>query len=675
MIVKNFKKKSIWLYLIIFLVVTYFAMRVFTLVNNNNGAFTLELLNTAFDNLYKIWQPLNLKSEDILYSIGIGAFSIMVLETYSLSNKKNMQDEAMGSSTWSDGKEFEKIRDKELSKNYILTEKAIISRDMSVSKLSRNILMIGRPGTGKSRYVFKPNLLNSNGNTIICTDPKGELLRDCGNSLIQQGYDIKVLNIDEKWKSNHYNPLKYIKKMPQSAIRIDDIKKARYEGKDDERLDSDEFEKRISNMIQEDDVMSLVNTLFANTKGDIDTTQGDPFWEHLANLYVQALIYIILWYRREYNEPCNFKQVLHYISLTKLNDEGKIVEIEKKVDAIRFYEPDYIGIHQWELFTTSATTPKTLTTVTLEAIARLNAFNIKEVKELTSDDDMELERIGKEGNEGRVAYFIITNPNDNTFNFLANMFYSQVFSIIDKNAKENYGSLTTPVDIYMDEWYQLGEIPRFLEILAYIRGLNGGIFMGLQSIGQLKGRYKDNWETAFDCCDHVLFLGSKSNETCKYISELIGKQTLYKYTTGKTTSKQNSSSKNWDVYGRELATIDELTRMKKGTAILLSGEYYPLYSKLYNIEKHPRYNELYEPWQRGKEENDIKVYDHQIEMMKSKEEKYYEKELKEYCKNNNYDINTFFLPFSVKDSTVLVDKEEMQYYIRQGNIKSNLDEI
>lgn len=673
MIVKNFKKSSVLINILLFIFVTYFVMRVCTLMNDNQGKITLEILDMALDNLYKIWLPFNLTKENILASVGCGIFSVMLLETYYLTDKKNMQNEAMGSAQWSDGKEFKKIQDKNFYNNYILTSQAIISRNMAVSKLSRNIIMIGAPGRGKSRYVFKPNLLNSNGNTIICTDPKGELLRDCGNALKEQGYDIKVLNIDEKWKSNHYNPLKYIKKLPIDAIDVKTIERARMEGKDDEKLDEDTFNERINHVIQEDDVMSLVNTLFANTKGDIDTTQGDPFWEHLANLYVQALIYIALWYKKVFGQACNFQIILYYISKTKLDEDGNITEIDNLVNKIREEEPDYIGINQWDLFKKSATTPKTLTTVTLEAVARLNSFNVKEVKNLTSDDDMELNRIGKGGDEGKIAYFIITNPNDNTFNYLANMFYSQIFNIIDKNAKENDGSLAVPTDLYMDEWYQLGEIPRFLEILAYIRGLNCGVLIGVQSVGQLEGRYKDNWETVFDCCDHILFLGSKSKKTLDYMSAIMGKQTLYKYTTGKTRSKQNSNSKNWDIYGRELATIDELGRMKKGYAILLSGEYLPLYSKLYDLNKHPRYDLIFEPWDKGNPVNDAKRYNHQQEMLKTAEEIYYEKQIAEYCKNNGYDKENFYLPFSTKNSTVLVTDEDLKYYRTASGFKSNLD--
>lgn len=393
----------------------------------------------------------------------------------------------------------------------------------------------------------------------------------------------------------------------------------------------------------------------------------------MANLYVQALIYIALWYNKVLGQACNFQTILYYISVTKLDEDGNITKIDNLVDKIREEEPDYIGINQWDLFKTSATTPKTLTTVTLEAVARLNSFNIKEVKNLTSDDDMELNRIGKGGDEGKIAYFIITNPNDNTFNYLANMFYSQIFNIIDRNAKENDGSLAVPTDLYMDEWYQLGEIPRFLEILAYIRGLNCGVLIGVQSVGQLEGRYKDNWETVFDCCDHILFLGSKSKKTLDYMSAIMGKQTLYKYTTGKTRSKQNSNSKNWDIYGRELATIDELSRMKKGYAILLSGEYLPLYSKLYDLNKHPRYDLIFEPWDKGNPVNDAKRYNHQQEMLKTAEEIYYEKQIAEYCKNNGYDKENFYLPFSTKNSTVLVTEEDLKYYRTASGFKSNLD--
>ena len=186
--------------------------------------------------------------------------------------------------------------------------------------------------------------------------------------------------------------------------------------------------------------------------------------------------------------------------------------------------------------------------------------------------------------------------------------YTQIFSIIDRNASLNNGSLATACQLYMDEWAQLGTIPRFLEMLAYIRGLNVGIVIAIQSLSQIKKVYKEYWETALDCCDYVLFLGSRSKETLDYFSNMLGKKSWYKKSSGRTYSKQGSSSYNWDIVGRELAQVDEIARMEKDYCIFLASGLRPFYSKLYDIKKHPRYSELFESWD---EKNTIQnKYDH-----------------------------------------------------------------
>lgn len=298
---------------------------------------------------------------------------------------------------------------------------------------------------GKSRYYFKPNILNANG-TIIVTDPKGELLRDCGYSLKKKGYDIKVLNLDEKSNSNHYNPFRYIKEVKLNST--------------EEKLE-----------IQEDDVMSLINTLMANTKSEnIESTSGDPFWEKAEMIFLQSLFYYTI--RHYEKRQQNFTTILRLIRLSNPDATGVSV-LDKLFDNWGKEEPDAVGVKQYKHFKVAASAPKMMSTIIMVATARLAAFNIREIADLTDTDDMELERIGmptddnspllKQINEesgkhignGKIAYFIITKPSDSTFNFLASLFYTQVFAMIDENAKRCGGSLATPLEIYMDEWAQL----------------------------------------------------------------------------------------------------------------------------------------------------------------------------------------------------------------------------
>lgn len=676
MIVKRTQKKSnVVLYAFLFLFITYYSLRCFTAVEKV-GEFQLDILTQEMDNIFKITTPLTLNADNLVYSCGISLFVIMIIETFKMQTKKNIQENSMGSSEWEDPNATKKIKDEDFTNNFIFTKTEIISKNMRKTGLNLNITMCGRPGSGKSRFIYKNNLLNANGETIICTDPKGELLRSCGYSLKQQGYTIKVLNLVEKWKGNHYNPLHYIKRLPKDAPTIRDIEKSFNAGEHPMIKTQEQLEKAVNEMIQEDDVMRLINLLMANTKGEnIDQTTGDPYWEHATNLYLQSLIYLAKWRERYHNEPANFERVLELIRMSKTDEDEERSKVDMFYEEIREVEPNYIGIKQWDHFKITAKSQKMLVTIIMEATVRIASFNIREVAEMTQDDDMELYRIGKAGAEGRIIYFIITDPMDSTYNFLASLFYSQVFTIIDTNAKANNGQCENLVMMYMEEFAQLGDIPRFVETLAYIRGLNAGCLIGLQSLSQLKGKYKDSWETVLDCCDTFLFLGSKSKETLEYVSTLMGKKTWYKKSSGRTTSKNNSSTYTWDVQGRELAMIDELERMPKGHAVVLMGEYFPFYSELYDISKNPRYEELYEEWQKGNQDNDAKLYLHEKEVKKSNNQLKWESIARQYCINYHLPFKNVKLPFERKEEvTTNLTKKELKKYMQTGGFLSKKQE-
>ena len=248
MLVKKTKKTSPIFIIIIFLIIFYYMMRVTTLVSANNGIWDLNFFNIALNELYKINTPLTIKGNNLAIAGGVSFFIFMIYETYRMQNKKNIQEDTYGSAEWRSPKDIAKKRDSDFENNMILTETELISKNMKISGMNRHVILLGRPGTGKSRYYFKPNILSANG-SIIVTDPKGELLRDCGYSLKAKGYTIKVLNLDEKSQSNHYNPFIYVKE----AKNFDDI------------LGYSDEEKH---QIQEDDVMTLINTLMLNTKSE-----------------------------------------------------------------------------------------------------------------------------------------------------------------------------------------------------------------------------------------------------------------------------------------------------------------------------------------------------------------------------------------------------------------------
>ena len=592
-------QRNLYIRIIIMFVAFYGMMRIMTLVEQRGG-FEKEYINEALLTIYNITAPLIINRTTLQYSLFVSFFLFMVMEAYIASNKKNMQENTYGSAEWAEPNATKKLRDKDFINNMIFTQTDQVSKNMNFTGLTRHVLLVGPPGSGKSRFYFKPNILSANG-SIVVTDPKGEILRDCGFSLRMKGYAVKVLNLCNMPFSNGYNPFRYIRKQP---IKRKDKFGNEYEG----FLDSD--------------VLVLINSLLKNTKGDnLDSTNGDPFWEKAETLFIQSLFFLILYAFPESKH--NFDTFLDLIGMLKFDKEANssIDFLYEKINA-KLGDRN-IASNSWKQFKAFAKTEKTMSTIVGMAVTRFAALNVEEVSAMMREDEMDFDCLGAEGEEGKVAYFLVIDPLDNTFQFVTGMFYTQLFRMLDKNAKETpTGVLARCVDIYMDEWAQLGEVPMFLEVLAYVRGLNVGITLGLQSLSQMKKRYPEDWETIFDCVDYFLFLGSHSKFTLEYVSEMLDKKTWYKKSTGRTRSTHGSTSLNLDVIGRELATKGELRKLKKAKCILfIFGDYDPLYSDLYDIKKHPYYSDLYEPRESKKISMQLKRYAHEDFLFESKEER------------------------------------------------------
>lgn len=625
--VKN-DKKSGWTGWLLFTVGGWSGLQLGTLAAENGGKLSLDVLSQSADRIFSLTMP-RVTMQTLGYGFFLGVFAWIIWETLSSRQHRNLQQHAYGSAAWNDSDYTRKIRDKDPLKNWIFTASEIVSMDMAKTGRNRNCCIIGRPGTGKSRYWLTPNILNAGDETLIVTDPKEELLKSLGQSLKMKGFDIRVLNLKSKWRSDHYNPLMYIRKIPREALMLD------LEGSDSREEELKRLEEEGRN-IAEDDVMSMINAIMANTKSDtIDSNTGDPFWEKAEMVFLQALFYYVFFCKPK-NEQ-NMETVLELIRMGEPDQKG-ISGLNRIFDEWAARDPNNIGVKQWKHFQISAKSPKMMSTIIMTASARLAPFNMAEIRNLVTDDTMELDRIGKpiylkdedgRRKDGKVAYFIVTNPNDSTFNFMAALMYTQIFNMIDRNAEENGGALATPCNVWMDEFRQLGTIPRFLENWAYVRGLNCGITVILQSLSQFKKIYKDEWETGLDCCDYTLFLGSRSKETLEYMSSLLGKQTLAVMNDSRTFARQGSTSKSWQVYGRELATIDELAEMPKGYGILQMSGAKPFYSKLYELEKDPMHRFMWEPWTENRgnrdpdfrktmewQENHERLYDHLAEMEK-----------------------------------------------------------
>lgn len=457
-----------------------------------------------------------------------------------------------------------KIKAKYLDADCILTHTERTS--IYNYKINNNVLIMGGAGAGKSRGFVVPNLLQAHSSYVV-TDPKGEVLEKTGHFLQEQGYKIKVLNLDEKSESDCYNPFVYIH--PERAG----------------------YEERI---------LSLINTLIKATTKDKGSGGQDPFWENAERLFLQAVFFFTV--DGFCPEQRNMNTVMELIAKLEIAEQQDNKHSELDLFAARFEEKlnekDTVnhnagtlnnGVKAWKEFRSKAS-GKTAKSIVITAVARLAPFRTSGIRRIMQYDDMELERLGEE----KMVVFIVVPPTDDTFNFIAAMMFTQMFQELQYCAtqvhKHEGQRLPIPVRFILDEFANTCAVPEFEKILAYARSFGIGIVPILQSLDQLKALYKDTWRTIIDNCSAMLYLGSiSSDETLKYISDLLGKGTFDKRTTGRSRGRNGSSSENFDVIGRELMTPDEIRRMDKSKCLLIISGRYPFYSDKYDMTEHKNY--------------------------------------------------------------------------------------
>lgn len=590
MLVKRERKVSKLIYVIPVVLSSMYTIRIYSLMKMNNTELEWKYFETALNNIFDLSQPFIIDKQSLMAAFLISVFVCALISTYLSSYKKNVQEETYGTAEWGSPIELKKMKDKNYQDNVIVTKTEQFAKDPAISHINRHFFILGRPGTGKTRNFLYPNILSATG-SIVVTDPKGETLKATGKSLISLGYRIKVFNLDKKYESNHYNPFFYIKKIPKVIYSMD--------GNIEEITD----EKTLA----QDDVMSLINLLFKATQSTtIKNNSSDPFWEKAEMIFLQSITYYML-FRLPENEH-TFTTLLELIRKATPSDENDNCELDKLFAKWKAVEPNHVGVKQYDHFKSAR--GKMLRTIVMTAVARLASLNIEEVAYMTSSDELELDSLGMTGDQGKIAIFIITKPSDDAFNFIANLMYSQMFRLLDYNADKFNGYLPTPVDMYFDEFKQLGEIPRFAENLAYVRSFNVGFAIFLQSLSQIKEIYEKSWETVLDCCDTILFFGSNSDSTLQYMEDMIGSKTWYKKSTSKTFAKNGSNSKSYDVVGRKLAFKDEIGKMPAGKCIakISNTEHNVFYSDVYDLSKHPRYKTLFEP--RNQKETIQNLYNH-----------------------------------------------------------------
>lgn len=437
--------------------------------------------------------------------------------------------------------------------NEKLSVKNVMSEQQKSQKikpmLNLNIMILGGSGTGKSRFFVKPNLMQCN-TSFVVTDPSGELLQSCGKMLKEMGYKIKVFNIDDMTHSHNYNPFRYIRD---------------YEGN-----------------ISQANVMKMINVLMTNTKGEGEG--GDPFWDNATKLLLSAIAFLLVETGEE--EEQNFSSVLELIRKAKVNENkpDEKSELDLIFDARAKEEPNALSVQFYAEFKQAA--GKTMQSILISTIVRIQNFKLEEMKNLTSQDNIELEKIGDE----KTALFIIIPSTDTTNNFLAAMMYTQLFDTLYNRAIHKFnGRLPVHTRFILDEFANIGKIPEFEKVLATCRKFEISAVVILQNITQLKRMYEKGWEELPGNCDTMIYLGGKDQFTNEYIMKELGKETIDTLAINKTKSRQGSTSYNDGIMGRELMQLNELSTLDNSQCIVMVRGFNPFLTEKFEIKNHRRY--------------------------------------------------------------------------------------
>lgn len=488
---------------------------------------------------------------DILIGIGVAALIKFVVYTKGKNAKKFRQGKEYGSARWGTKKDIEPYMDEKFQNNILLTqtERLTMNGRPANPKYARNknVLVIGGSGSGKTRFYVKPNLMQMHSSYCV-TDPKGTIVLECGKMLEDNGYEIKILNTINFKKSMKYNPFAYIR--------------------------------------SEKDILKLVQTIIVNTKGEGEKA-GEDFWVKAEKLYYTALIGYIFY--EAPREEKNFATFLDMIDASEVreDDETYMNPIDRLFEALEKKEPTHFAVKQYKKYKLAA--GKTAKSILISCGARLAPFDIRELRDLMSEDELELDTLG----DRKTALFVIISDTDDTFNFVVSIMYSQLFNLLCDKADDVYGGrLPVHVRCLLDEFANIGLIPKFEKLIATIRSREISASIILQTQSQLKAIYKDNADTIVGNCDSTLFLGGKEKTTLKELSETLGKETIDLYNTSETRSNQKSFGLNYQKTGKELMSQDEITVMDGGKCIFQLRGVRPFLSDKYDITKHKNYRLL-----------------------------------------------------------------------------------
>lgn len=532
-------------YLILGLVATNFGEAWRLAEGADSSAKILGFFNTlpgALQNPLPSFYPL-----DLLVGITCGGGLRLAVYMKSKNAKKYRHNVEYGSARWGTAKDIEPFIAPKFEDNIILTrtERLMMSNRPKnpAHARNKNVLIVGGSGSGKTRFWLKPNLLQMHSSYVV-TDPKGSIAVECGNALLKYHYQIKIFNTINFKKSMHYNPFAYIH--------------------------------------SEKDILKLVTTLIANTKGD--GKAGDEFWTKAETLLYCALIGYI-----HYEAPMeeqNFSTLIEFLNAMEVREDDEDFQnpVDLMFEALEKKNPNHFAVRQYKKYKLAA--GKTAKSILISCGARLAPFDIQEVRDITAYDELQLDTLG----DRKTALFLIMSDTDSTFNFLISMIYTQLFNLLCEKADDVYGGrLPVHVRCLIDEAANIGQIPNLEKLVATIRSREISACLVLQAQSQLKAIYKDNCDTIIGNMDSRIFLGGSEPTTLKELNQALGKETIDTYNTGENRGRETSHSLNYQKLGKDLASVDELEVLDGSKCILRLRGVRPFMSDKYDLTQHPNY--------------------------------------------------------------------------------------
>ena len=567
-------KKKLVLTNIPYALAVFYADRAFFLYRNSPGEDMGNKLLYAMEHADRIFAGFVLSNnwKDLLAGIVVAVVLKVLVWQKQADAKKLRKGIEYGSARWGTAEDIKPYMSEDPWMNIPLTATEALTMESRPKQpkyaRNKNIVVIGGSGSGKTRFFVKPSVMQMNCSMVI-TDPKGTLIEECGKMLakgppkkdkngnimkdksgkvVHEPYVIKVLNTINFSKSLHYNPFAYIR--------------------------------------SEKDILKLVTTIIANTKGEGEKSSED-FWVKAEKLLYTALIAFI-WYEGDEEEK-NLNTLLDLLNESETREEDETYQnpVDMMFQELEERDPQHFAVRQYKKYKMAA--GKTAKSILISCGARLAPFDIAELREIMSYDEMELDKIG----DRKTALFLIMSDTDTTFNFVIAMLQSQLFNLLCDKADDVYGGrLPVHVRVIADEFANIGQIPQFDKLIATIRSREISASIILQSQSQLKAMYKDSADTILGNCDTTLFLGGKEKTTLKEMSELLGKETIDLYNTSETRSNQKSFGLNYQKTGKQLMTEDEIAVMDGGKCILQIRGARPFFSDKYDITKHKNYRFL-----------------------------------------------------------------------------------